>query len=632
MKQASSILQCPACSRVVSFIGTETNIKLCDVCGAVLHKKNTGELYTKTRWLVLEKNDIIQTGTGGKWNGENFLVLGRIRVWFKEAVFNYWTIKFDDGKECWLAEGYGIYALMRRLSSEYFSVQKIDAAKIGEKTFLPYGEFELQRSDKCERWEIEGEVWMPGDEESFRILEFAAHEGGHIDVFYFNKNNLVAFETTYTSFSDLQFSNLYVPAQSGKTFTCSQCSNSITLKAYPYSQSCACPSCNSAYTLNDNRDFSRRERYCPDREIRIPLGAKGIIKGIEYEVIGFAEKEERNAYHSQWREYTLYNRNEGFAFLSEYDGHWIYVRETSQAPVLPGLSTRSFQFGNEPFQLFNGYSYKIKGAAGEFPYNAFNNGNLNVREYISPPEMWIMEKSPKEGFTWFLGEHIRASAISNTFEPCFDLPQQFGVGAVQSKGYVNPIKLIAAAAIAVLLLILLHGWTTSQLKEKTLLNQAYVFNDTSNVVTVVTEKFFLDKSSSNLLFKIAANVNNTWFELNATLVDAGTGKEYSLEKGVEYYHGYSGGEYWSEGNNREQAYLTNIPKGTYFLTMLGMREQYSSEKLREFYVEVLYDVPSSRNLVFALLLVLAWPVGKFFLVSYNEASRWSNSPYSDYEK
>lgn len=632
MNPASSIQQCPACSRVVSFSGSETNIKLCDICGAVLHKKDTGELYAKTRWVILEKNDAIQIGTSGQWNGENFLVLGRIRTWFSESVYNYWTIKFDGGKECWLAEGYGMYALMTRIPPVNISFQKIDTVKVGEKLTLLEEEFIPQRNEKCLRWEMEGEISMPGEEETFRILEFGIQEKRHVEVFYFSKTNLVAFETTYTSFSDLHFKNLHTPVPSGKTFTCSQCSNTITLRAYPYSQSCACPNCNSAYTLNDNKDFSRGERYRPDRDIRIPLGAKGNIKGIEYEVIGFAEKEERNAYHSQWREYTLYNPYEGFAFLSEYDGHWIYVRETCEAPVLSGLSTKSFEFGNEPFQLFNGYSYKIKGAAGEFPNNTFNNGNLNVREYISPPEMWIMEKSPKGGFTWFLGEHIKASTISNKFEPCFDLPQRFGVGAIQPKGYVNPAKLIATAGMAVLLLFLLHGWVTSGLKERKVLSQAYPFNDTSNVVTVVSEKFVLDKSSSNLLFKIGANVSNTWFELNATLVDAGTGKEYSLEKGVEYYHGYAEGEYWTEGDNRTEAYLTNIPKGTYFLTMLGMREQYSSEKLKEFYVEVLYDVPSTRNLVVALLLVLIWPLGKFFLVRYNEISRWSNSPYSVYEK
>ncbi len=125
--------------------------------------------------------------------------------------------------------------------------------------------------------------------------------------------------------------------------------------------------------------------------------------------------------------------HEGFAFLSEYDGHWMYVRETADAPVLSsGLDARSLDFKGEPFQVFNGYTYKVKGAAGEFPYNAFNSTSLKVREFISPPEMWIMEKHHKEGFTWFLGEHMRPSVISDSFEPCFDLPQRFGVGAVAS--------------------------------------------------------------------------------------------------------------------------------------------------------------------------------------------------------
>ncbi len=35
-------------------------------------------------------------------------------------------------------------------------------------------------------------------------------------------------------FGDLQLKQLRIPATASKTFTCSQCSGSITLRAYPY--------------------------------------------------------------------------------------------------------------------------------------------------------------------------------------------------------------------------------------------------------------------------------------------------------------------------------------------------------------------------------------------------------------
>ena len=56
----------------------------------------------------------------------------------------------------------------------------------------------------------------------------------------------------------------------------------------------------------------------------IPLGAKGKIDGTIYEVMGFViKKEQKYKYH--WREYMLFNPYLGYAFLSEYDGHWNFA-------------------------------------------------------------------------------------------------------------------------------------------------------------------------------------------------------------------------------------------------------------------------------------------------------------------
>ncbi len=37
--------------------------------------------------------------------------------------------------------------------------------------------------------------------------------------------------------------------------------------------------------------------------------------------MGFVIKRD-NAYNFQWREYLLFNPYKGYAFLSEYNGHW----------------------------------------------------------------------------------------------------------------------------------------------------------------------------------------------------------------------------------------------------------------------------------------------------------------------
>ena len=631
MERIISIQQCPDCGKVISFANNESTVTQCILCGAVVRKKSNGELYTKPHWLVSKSNDSIKPGTTGMFEGKKFTVLGRIRAWFGESVFNYWTIAFPDDSIALLGEAYGIYGIFKKLNQSYISFQQLEGARAGViKEIVNNEPFLLERKTRCEKWELEGESSIAHEYEKFEVFDLSSFSGNHLSIFFFTREHIVLYGVKYIDYSELALQNLRTVTHSAKEIECTNCHHTIVIKTYPYAQSCVCAHCHTGYGMQNGTDFAKRSIYTPKEAVRLPLGSKGMLKGISYEVIGYAEKEELNAFHSQWREYTLYNPNEGFAFLSEYDGHWIYVKESCNAPVLRNKDTKTISFNKEPFQLFNGYSYKIIGAAGEFPHNAFNNNNTTVREYISPPEMWIQEKDGKDSIIWFLGKHVNPSEISNVFDPCDALPVQNGVGAIQPKGYISTYKIVAATVMGIFALILLHLLIGAQSREKMLLNKRYDFADSTNNISIVTEKFHLDKYYANLLFKLSAPVDNSWVSANATLVNADNGKEYSIEKGVEFYHGYTEGEYWSEGLKDEEAYLTNIPEGNYFLQVAGLREADNMGSAKNMYLEVLYDVPSHRNLFFAILLLLIWPIAKIYTVGNTELRRWENSPYSKF--
>jgi hypothetical protein len=124
-------------------------------------------------------------------------------------------------------------------------------------------------------------------------------------------------------------------------------------------------------------------------------------------------------------------------------------------------------------------------------------------------------------------------------------------------------------------------------------------------------------------------VDNDWFELNATLVNQSTGTEYGLEKGVEYYHGYSDGERWSEGSNNEDAYLTQVPEGDYVLQLQGVRST-GYGHVQDFHVTVTYDTMMESNFWLSVLALLIWPVVQYIRTHNNEKKRWYNSPYSPF--
>lgn len=635
MSLVPTILQCPSCLAAIHFSHNETNVLQCRCGGAVVQRTENGSIVSKPFYIVQQPFEIIAPGTTGTWEGNQFRVLGRFRAWIEEFVFNYWTIVFDKGDLAYLGEGYGLYSIYKKIEMNTSSLKSdLDKLKVGSKrSLLKDKVFLLERKYSCSKWELEAEVLFPGYDNSFKTFEFASEDGQHIELIE-SSNKIHSYDVRYSSFADLHLKNTRAAGNPGKSITCVNCSRSTTILTYPYTQSFVCSHCGSRHALKDGTIFKKENNTNKvDAGTGITLGAVGQIKNIQYRVIGFALKEENKVGRSQWKEYTLYNEYEGYAFLSEYNGHWIYVSEKGNAPVLLSQSSDHFVYDKEDFRLFNSYSYDVINAAGEFPYNIFNDGNKEVKEFISPPEVWIQEKDNKEGIIWFLGQHINHKEVQSAFRDDVILPYKIGVGAIEPKGFIATSKIIFVAFIATLILLFVHLLTAMTSREEVLMNREFVFSDSASTLSFVTKKFHLEKRRSNLEFSIYAPADNSWFELEAILVNDKTGTEYSLNKGVEFYHGYSEGEYWTEGSTSEKAYLNSIPAGDYILQLQGARENYSfiTNKVVSFQVRLTYDVPNHRNFLICFGFLLLWPFLKYNLIRFNEKNRWYNSPFSPYE-
>lgn len=622
------ILQCPQCAALVAFEHSTSTLKVC-TCGIVLKRKDNELAVDHSLNAVTLKGYYIKPGTTGVFENRSFTVLGKMGAWFEESFFSYWNIVFNDGKSGYLAEGYGLYSIL--LPENISGIKNVDLAtnKIGQVASTT--QYQLQKRNSSVYWEVEGELCLENYAANFKVYEYASEAGGLLTIFEWY-NSINSYNNRPVSFDALELKNLQDSNPYGLQQKCPHCSNDIKIKTYPLAQSCACNKCDSFLTIEKKQLVKKGTNTTRAFENLLPIGTTGLLKGISYEVVGYTEKQEKNQYKSKWREYVLFNPVYGFAFLSEYDGHWLFVKETIASPVVLNDNIKAFIINSETFQLYNSYSYKILEAKGEFPYNVFDNSETQVKEYISPPEIWIREKNAKEGIVWYFGEHISRREIKKAFAVTTSMPYRIGIGAVQPTGYINIGKLITAAIMGILLLILIHQLFLSTQQNKLITEGNYVFADSSNKTKLVTEKFTLSRWRSSMAFEIDAPVSNSWFELNATLVNAETGKEYSMQKGVEYYYGYSDGENWTEGSTSETAYITNIPSGKYFLEMEGTKEINSINQLSYFKVKVIYDPETHRNFWIAVLLLLIWPVANYFINRYTEQNRWENSPYSAYNQ
>jgi transcription elongation factor Elf1 len=152
---------------------------------------------------------------------------------------------------------------------------------------------------------------------------------------------------------------------SAVSFTCSRCNKqgSYFLKAVSYSVTCS--HCGTLYDAYSEELKSRNVSINPDFKPAIELGKTGVLNNKKYLVTGILIKNERSTSYF-WEEYVLFNPIHGYAYLTQYDGHWTFLESTVDAPhKIEGENAYAYE--KTLFLLFAKYKTEIKGAKGRVP-------------------------------------------------------------------------------------------------------------------------------------------------------------------------------------------------------------------------------------------------------------------------
>lgn len=406
--------------------------------------------------------------------------------------------------------------------------------------------------------------------------------------------------------------------KSGNEVNCPKCHKQITVHLRALSQYAVCPSCKTTVNLlkgSTGKSFGKKHGLNIFK-----MGDKGVIDEVEYKVVGQMTLKEKGSIY-KWEEFTLYNPLKGFAWLTVFEGHWIFLKITKDYPRELSNNVNNIRNDEIVYKRFLDYETELHCAQGEFEYNPEEVEEYHYNEYIAPPRILIECKRPNEVF-WLEGKHIDANEVKKAFNP-FSMPIQKGIGAVQPTGvwqnYKGNIKFFVMYVVA-LLIILFSMNNTAQ--NKTVAKIEGVTTGTDSVGHVRTETFKLTKEVQNLEFLMHGDVNNGWMEMEVYLINERNGKEYHFIKGIEYYFGYEGGENWSEGDKDESVFLSTVPKGEYYILLIpvgqpGLQNNFS--------LVLRSDVPMYSNFFILILIGAIWPTIQYIQGRNKEFVRWQNS-------
>jgi len=419
--------------------------------------------------------------------------------------------------------------------------------------------------------------------------------------------------------------------------TCPKCSNMITLYDPDGSDYCVCTKCSSfIHFTSDNRAIIQKQAPPVRQKPVLKLGSRGILKSIDFKVIGYIEKKELSSHYS-WREYILYNYEKGYTTLAEFDGHWNYVIGKEFCPDLGELQANTWDFKDyrdTEFSLYNKYTAVTTALIGEFDWDIFTE-RAQVREYIAPPFMLVLEQGKgSSSADFYLAQYTEAKEIAEAFKTDIVLfPAKEGIGSNQESPLQNQWEPLKKVTPILILILAVAAFILSNVNPSlVIMNRDYdMISDTTKInefKPFATPYFEIKGTSAALNIRVSSAVDNNWMEANTVLVNEQTNQSWDVTESVEYYHGYEDGESWSEGGQESESLLSHIPAGRYHLNVYPA----SGDRYRN----TVHIIVTGRPVLWAnfwiiLAALLVYPAFCWWRVRSFEKKRWMNSDYSPYE-
>jgi hypothetical protein len=422
-----------------------------------------------------------------------------------------------------------------------------------------------------------------------------------------------------------------------RALTCTQCGGALSLRAAGYTVSLVCEHCGA--TL-DTTDPQLRIIAGATKAIHrplIPLGTRGIVRGETWEVVGYLERSDGEG---DWAEYLLFNPYRGYGWLIDDGRRFSYGFLLDSLPEKYGSQLVIDQ--GKGLDLYSGpYSAKVRFVVGEFYWRVAVGERVSVTDYIRPGTIVSCEENDSER-TWSRmdmldwGEAERAFGIDprrpDTSNPSPHEPSPWRDRFMES-------GIIAAVAAVTLLIIAVMGSGSTRVVGV----DAVVGLDGATKTVVIPGVDISGHSNALTISAQSEQLDNSWIDLDYSLVDKRTQKSFDAYGLAEHYTGRDSDGPWSEGNSRPRVTLSSIPPGSYDLVVElsahrwipnAPAEYYSSRSVDANPTPIPVTIAVDRggtfggNVLLALVLILIWP-GLAFWRHYSFEKRRNGSSDDD---
>ena len=443
MPSAPTALPAPNCGAPVDFQSAASASAVCGFCRSTLVREGDALRRIGESAELFDDYSPLQIGARGRYQGEPFVLVGRLQMAYAEGVWNEWHVLFDaasdgqGGKRGWLSEDNGAFVfsfdqpeaafadgpdadtwanlrvgLPLTWAGRRWSVAAVTSARVG----AAQGELPAAPSTRAEFRVVElrnerDEVGSLDDAQVGAAAVGSTAPGARVGMA--GTQPLAGLRGAIgraVRLADLSLQGLRESsdkAMAGRSFDCPSCGSALSPQL-GNSLSIVCGQCHAVVDLSgaaagggqatQNAPNSREDlaaglkHYAQegaDHEPLIPLGrtgqmAFGALGTLPWQVVGYLERCDLPAPGSDdeqtfWREYLLYHRSEGFIFLVDAEDGWSWMRPLTGAPSLRGSQVN---WQSDAYRQQWQYTAKTTYVLGEFYWQVKRDERVLVTDYI----------------------------------------------------------------------------------------------------------------------------------------------------------------------------------------------------------------------------------------------------------
>jgi len=281
-----------------------------------------------------------------------------------------------------------------------------------------------------------------------------------------------------TALSDLALTGLREASEKtlvARGVQCPSCGTALEVKLAS-TQSIVCHQCHAVVDVSqgvggDLAHYAQDTPHIDGGQPQLPLGSTATLAlgtaAKPWQVVGYVERceiaEGPDDESVFWREYLLYNRNEGFAFLVDAEDGWSWTVPITGAPQVVGDVAH---WRGDSYRKLYAYGGQITYVLGEFYWQLKRGERTDNVDYAAGTKRLNREQAGSE-VTWSAGQTMDARTIALAFK----LPEGRGPAlardALPLSGGGSPLtkNLIIAIFVIVAVVLVLKDCSRSNCDE-----------------------------------------------------------------------------------------------------------------------------------------------------------------------